>query len=261
MTAEENSSSMNAVEEGIPQGNGTNGTSEVKKQLSSRLSLVSKAYDVDGDGKLDEAEKAMRDMDKDGLGHLSNKQVYSVFQEQLRMQKQLLLAKRVIIFCAVLLVILAVANIGVAFAAAAFAKDTTTENNVLLVKDTGEPVATNANVHILTATPIQRRVLGSGGFPDGFVVDATCSEGCATDAAPAMVKQLCELSQPVIVRLIYSLGGGYETLTSYPVCTPTVVETITTNEANRDGAAINITIAKPNESEEYNFAGGYFTVL
>jgi hypothetical protein len=54
------------------------------------------------------------------------------------MQKQLLMAKRIIIFCAVLLLILAAANVGVSFAAANLAKDmSTNNNNVLVVKENG----------------------------------------------------------------------------------------------------------------------------
>jgi hypothetical protein len=85
----------------------------------SALSAVSKQYDVDGDGKLDKVEQAMRNLDTEGRGYLTNDiKVLTVFQQQLRMQKQLLLAKRLVIFFAMLLVILAIANIGVAFAAA-----------------------------------------------------------------------------------------------------------------------------------------------
>jgi hypothetical protein len=83
------------------------------------LSAVSKQYDVDGDGKLDKVEQAMRNLDTEGRGYLTNDiKVLTVFQQQLRMQKQLLLAKRLVIFFAMVLVILAIANIGVAFAAA-----------------------------------------------------------------------------------------------------------------------------------------------
>jgi hypothetical protein len=45
------------------------------------LSEVGKMYDVDGDGKLDEAEQAMRDMDKTGRGYLTNDKVYELMIE------------------------------------------------------------------------------------------------------------------------------------------------------------------------------------
>lgn len=142
---------LSAVEEGIPAT--TKCSPNIPKPATQRsLSLVSKQYDVDGDGKLNPTEQAMRNMDKEGLGYLPNHKVYSLFEEQLRMQKQLLFAKRVIVGCAVLLIILAAANVGVSFAAARLAKDTTTENNVLIVKDTGEIVATNNHGYVFGVT-------------------------------------------------------------------------------------------------------------
>lgn len=47
----------------------------------SRLSEVGRLYDVDGDGKLDEAEQAMRDLDVTGRGYLSNSKVYELMVE------------------------------------------------------------------------------------------------------------------------------------------------------------------------------------
>lgn len=140
-TQEDNS--LNSVEEGIPAA-----PSSRKAVTNRSLSKVSRMYDVDGDGKLDAAEQAMRDMDSQNLGYLPNDKVYTIFQEQLRMQKQLLLAKRIIIFCAVFLIILAAANVGVSFAAANLAKDTSTQQNVLVVKETGEVVATNNHADV-----------------------------------------------------------------------------------------------------------------
>ena len=69
----------------IPKANGN----DVVKKRIGRLSTVSRMYDVDGDGVLDEAEQQMRNMDKSGRGHLSNETVYKMMQEQLKTQKQL----------------------------------------------------------------------------------------------------------------------------------------------------------------------------
>ena len=71
----------------IPKANGNN--SSTKQRRIGRLSTVSRMYDVDGDGELDEAEQQMRNMDKSGRGHLSNETVYKMMQEQLKTQKQL----------------------------------------------------------------------------------------------------------------------------------------------------------------------------
>lgn len=58
--------------------------SESRQSTMSRksvLSEVGKMYDIDGDGKLDEAEQAMRDMDKTNRGHLTNEKVYELIVE------------------------------------------------------------------------------------------------------------------------------------------------------------------------------------
>jgi hypothetical protein len=44
----------------------------------------------------DEAEQAMRDMDKEGRGHLSNAAVYNMMREQMQMQRDLFKFKKVV---------------------------------------------------------------------------------------------------------------------------------------------------------------------
>ena len=98
-----------SIEEGIPD---TSSSRRLRHAESSRLSMVSKQYDIRGEGILDETEQKMRAMDTEGRGYISNEQVYRILQDQSRMQQALLTAKRLLILFAVLLVILAVANIG-----------------------------------------------------------------------------------------------------------------------------------------------------
>ncbi len=77
-------------------GNGSrrgNGSSNVK----SRLSAVSKMYDIDGDGTLDEAEQAMRDMDKTGRGYLTNEKIHDLMTEHLDTQRELFKVKKIVI--------------------------------------------------------------------------------------------------------------------------------------------------------------------
>ena len=62
--------------------------------IRSRMSTISKMYDIDGDGQLDEAEQAMRDMDKSNRGYLTNEKVYKMMQEQMETQRQLFHVKR-----------------------------------------------------------------------------------------------------------------------------------------------------------------------
>jgi len=121
-----------------------------RKQMSSfndagvpRLSVVSRKYDIDGDGVLDEAEQAMRDMDKEGRGHLSNAAVYNMMREQMQMQRDLFKFKKVVAGLVGFVVLLALSNLGTSFAAAFLAKDTTTNDSGQLVNTkTNEAVAT-----------------------------------------------------------------------------------------------------------------------
>jgi len=130
-----------------------------------RLSTVSKMYDVDGNGQLDDAELAMRDMDKSGRGYLTNEKVYALMQEQLATQKQLFRVKRIMFVLLALVVILAFSNLGTSFAAASLAKDTTTSSSAaLLDKKTNEAVSTQTASDSLTferaiITPDGRRKL------------------------------------------------------------------------------------------------------
>ncbi len=54
-----------------------------------------KKYDMKGDGVLDAAEKAMRNMDDLRRGFLTNEKVYIMMQEHLEMQNQLFRVRRI----------------------------------------------------------------------------------------------------------------------------------------------------------------------
>ena len=81
---------MTSIEPGIPNKSVTLCDNHVAEQCDLRnssiqasvaLSSVGKMYDIDGDGKLDEAEQAMRDLDKTGRGYLTNDKVYELMME------------------------------------------------------------------------------------------------------------------------------------------------------------------------------------
>lgn len=95
--------------------------------VDRKLSVVSKMYDIRGDGELDEAELAMRQMDKSGRGYLTNDKVYELMQDHVHTQRKLFQFKKIIIGLAVLVVILALSNLGTSFAAAILSKDTVTK--------------------------------------------------------------------------------------------------------------------------------------
>lgn len=114
--AEENIPESATMEEGIAVAPGE------RPPLPPRLSTVSKMYDVNGDGELDEAELAskwlrlichvlllfvlvfqntndnsVRNMDQTGRGYLTNDKVYTLMQEQLKMQRSMFQMKKAII--------------------------------------------------------------------------------------------------------------------------------------------------------------------
>lgn len=142
-----------------------------------RLSTVSRMYDVDGDGKLNDAELAMRDMDQSGRGYLTNDKVYALMIEQLETQKQLFRVKRIMFVLLALVFILALANLGTSFAAASLSKDTTTSSSAALMdKKTNEAVSTQTTSDSLT---IERAIITSDGRRklcnvDGEANDAEC---------------------------------------------------------------------------------------
>lgn len=88
-----------------------------------KLSTISKMYDIRGDGELDEAELAMRSMDASGRGYLTNEKVYKLMQEHVQTQRKLFQFKKVIISLSVLVVVLALSNLGTSLAAAILSKD------------------------------------------------------------------------------------------------------------------------------------------
>jgi len=109
---------------------------------SLQLSLTSRKYDIDGDGKLDDAEKAMRDMDTEGHGTLANVEVYKIVKESMNTQRELFKLKRVVVALVGFAFLLTLSNLGTSVAAAFLAKDTTTTNNNLVDTTTKETVAT-----------------------------------------------------------------------------------------------------------------------
>ena len=107
-----------------------------------QLSVTSKHYDVGKKGFLTPAEQTMRDMDTHGQGQLTNEQVASIVEQtmSLRDVNSRLRFWVLALFGAV--IILALSNLGTAFAAARLAKDTTVNEStgVMVVKGKNTPV-------------------------------------------------------------------------------------------------------------------------
>jgi hypothetical protein len=135
--------------------------------ISKRLSVTSQKYDLDGDGKLDDAELAMREMDTDNRGYLTNDKVYKVMIDQMNLQREVFNLKRMAQALVLFIFILSLAMLGTSFAAATLAKDTDVVNGNLVVKSDGSLVATRSRGSHIIATVdgsyverVRRRMLG-----------------------------------------------------------------------------------------------------
>jgi hypothetical protein len=163
------------------------------------LSVVSKLYDVDGDGKLDAAELAMREMDSEDRGYLTNEKVYKVMQEQMKLQQEVFGLKRMSLVLLAVIVLLSVATLGTSFAAATLAKDTNVVNGNLVGKSDGSLVATRSRgsqvVATVDASYLERRRRRKLGFEtaddrrflqqEGGEIVATVSTQAIVDAFSA----------------------------------------------------------------------------
>ena len=61
------------------------------------LSHSMKAWDIDGDGTLDETELALREMDHNKKGTLTNGQIYGLMKDNLTSQKEFFKLKKAMI--------------------------------------------------------------------------------------------------------------------------------------------------------------------
>ena len=61
------------------------------------LSKSARVWDIDGDGELDDAELALKNMDKDRAGTLSREQMYDLMRDNLKTHTELFKLKKVVI--------------------------------------------------------------------------------------------------------------------------------------------------------------------
>ena len=68
------------------------------RQCKERASLSqsAKAWDLDGDGELDDAELALREMDASHRGTLTKDQMYKLMSDNLQTQRELFKVKKVV---------------------------------------------------------------------------------------------------------------------------------------------------------------------
>lgn len=190
---------------------------DVVKPATVRLSTVSKMYDIDGDGQLDETEQAMRDMDKSNRGYLTNEKVYKMMQEQMETQRQLFHVKRMMFILLGVVVILALSNFGTAFAAAYLAKDTTTSPNAELIdKATGDKLSTQTSTEEIE---IERTILDETGrrrlatcTKDGNNIECDEEDSSLTISKSAcrQLKKRCALGNTVTLKRTWLNDNGDE---------------------------------------------------
>mmetsp|Transcript_11282 Transcript_11282/g.26551 ORF Transcript_11282/g.26551 Transcript_11282/m.26551 type:complete len:245 (-) Transcript_11282:267-1001(-) len=142
----------------------------------------------------------MREMDTSNRGFLTNDKVYALLEEQVKLQKTLVTQRKLLVGLCAFAVILALANMGTAFAAANLSKDTTTDSaNNLVNKQTNEIMATKAKGSVYDIT--------SGTGEDGRRLGPTSmlkSEAVAlwadyTDGTPTVkVRYSCDGSSDVV---------------------------------------------------------------
>lgn len=106
----------------------------------NRLTATSAVYDLDGDGVLDQVERAMMERDTDGDGRLDHSEVYKIVQDQLRSREDARMYRRVIIGLACLVAFLAASNFGTSWATAVLSKEVNADSasGTIQSKETGE---------------------------------------------------------------------------------------------------------------------------
>lgn len=139
-----------------------NTTSKISQDLRAAndctvLSKSAKAWDIDGDGELDEAELALREMDKARKGDLSKDQMYKLMSDNLKSQKELFKVKKVLGGLVGFTVLLACCNLGTSLTAAFLAKDTKSVDGSLVDSKT-------------------KRLLGTGSVSSEILIDEELNE-------------------------------------------------------------------------------------
>jgi hypothetical protein len=218
MTTENNmnkDASLEDAENGMRQRAGKNPSALTS--TSKPLSKVSLKYDVDGDGKLDPSEKAMRDMDTENRGYLTNEEVYKVMLEHMKLQKEVFGLKRMSLVFVFIIMLLSLATLGTSFAAASLAKDTDVKNGILVVKGGDGVVGTSNVASTFTLTEVarsSRRLVIEGGADTGGVTVTSI-----TKADAEAVANQCENGNTVFLKETCGPTGS-DTI-DVPICPST----------------------------------------
>lgn len=206
-----------------------------KRKETNALSLTSRKYDIDGDGQLDEAEKAMRDLDTEGQGTLSNVEVYKIVKESMNNQRELFKLKRVVIGLVGFALLLTLANLGTSVAAAFLAKDTTTNNNNLVDATTKETIATQTTADNFRISATADAIDGRRKLDRDFAISSLV----LSHEKGAKIIENCGLSKTVTLTRTFQNGENDEVTTN--ICPASKVNT---NKKKGGSAFVDATITK-----------------
>lgn len=131
-------------------------------------------WDLNGKGRLDEIEMAMRERDVDGDGTLSKREVKSIIEDQLRDQSEYRLYCKMACYLMGLVLLLAVSNLGTSLAAVVLAKDTALDPATGTVQQKGSNEVTGMQA---TAYHLELAELSDEEFEERrLLVDAEMAE-------------------------------------------------------------------------------------
>ena len=116
-------------------------------QDTNALSVVSKKWDADNKGFLTDEERALRNLDKEGTGTLTAKQLSSFADQYGALRKENKQIKRGLVGLALLTLLLFVGTVVASVLAAQASRDTATNPNtgVMMASGTDSPVSVNTN--------------------------------------------------------------------------------------------------------------------
>lgn len=190
--------------------------------LHSSLTKSSRAWDLDGDGQLDEAELALKNMDSKNTGELSKDEMYKLMTENLHKQKELFKMKKVVMGLVGITCVLALANLGSSFAAAILSKDTMTQQGALVDKTTMMAVKTDSYSNIFhddeekTAERHRQRRLECTSNADGGVSCVFHDHVISAEHALSMLG-LCQAGSDVDVQFAHT---ETKTVEHFCICPP-----------------------------------------
>lgn len=183
------------------------------------------AWDIDGDGVLDDTEMALKKRDKSRKGFLSKDQMYDLMEENLKTQRDLFKVKKVVAGLVAFTCVLALSNLGTSFAAAFLAKDTTSQNGQLTDTKTRKMLGTDTatNVHVsnnkLSEKHEQRRRLACQeihGSTSSFKQCAVNNFAAFDVETGRDIVNTCDAGGSVTIRKLFNGGNNH---VDHTICT------------------------------------------